>query len=636
MYLGSNKRPSDPVRKRRHGQQRGLALVMVLIAISTSLILTLGFLRTQTSVLQLTQNARHHDLALQAARTGASSALHHIQTHAWAGVDEPLQRTLTQDSDGVTRFTVEFLRLAEGQYMNTRYHRSLYLVLRSTGSWQSRATDQIVHKTVEILVELQPRLTADSNPDPPLTSGLDIADQSGDFGSIRHMALFAEGGRTSLSLGPGHRIEGDVWIRNSLRLFQGPTWSKRVRSEVLRSIGAQLTVADQQSVHPHPLSGQLTHFSRLSSSTRAALDLLNVTSVHTRSRLIRPRVDVSTQWSYCVYEGGPTYEAVPLSSSIKNVNLAPTPDNPLGMFYRNGNLTIQDNVTIRGSLFVSRKLLVEGNDIHLCSFDWRGVDGEPLVEEVDAWPRLPAIVANNILMQSNVRLVIEGAVICDGSVKIRAGDLDFREAADVDIQGLATSRPVEQPYSVVTLQSPTGLNAVEPGSLHAIWLGDDSGGNWFPIVQVDDNLNQLIIRGQVKHATATSFRIRPSRLRFVDIRGPVTGQFHTIRHPPNWTLIRTLWYERRQRWLIENQGNRFFNQPQVDFIDWLADFTNFTSWHAPYNQAGLDLESTVHLRATPQIAHHSQAPLFRPFPGVDQTDQRAGYRWNVVSWRELP
>jgi len=609
---------------------------MVLIAISTSLILTLGFLRTQTSVLQLTQNAHRHDWALQAARTGASAALHDMQTDAWAGVDQPLQRTLSDDADGVTQFTVEFLPLAEGQYPHTRYHRSLYLVLRSTGSWQSRTTEQMTRKTVEILVELQPRLAAESDSDTTHPAGLDIADSSADFDTIRRMALFAEGGRTSLSLGPGHRVEGDVWIRNDLRLFKGPTWSNSVRSEVLRSIGAQLAVGDQTSRHPHPLSGQLTHFRRLSSSTRSALSLLNVAPVRTRSRLSRPRVDVSTQRSYRIYAGGPSYEAVLLGSSLKDITLEPTPDNPLGLFYRNGNLTIRDNVTIRGSLFVTHKLLVEGNDIHICSFDWRDIDGDPLVEDIESWPRLPAIAAGNLLTYRNVRLIIEGAVICDNSVDIRGGDLGFRAAADVNIQGLATSQPVQQPYSMVHLQSPTGLQAVEPDGLHAIWLGDDSSGNWYPIMKVDDKLNRLMIRGQLTQATPTGFRIRPSRLRFVDIRGPVSGQFHTIRHSPNWTLSRTLWHQRRELWSLENQWNQLFNQPQVEFIDWLADFTNFTFWPPPYNQVGLDLESTVHLRATPHIAHHSQTPLFRPFPGVDQADQRSGYRWNVVSWKEPP
>ncbi|MEO1996767.1 MAG: hypothetical protein ABGZ17_15995 [Planctomycetaceae bacterium] len=145
-----------------------------------------------------------------------------------------------------------------------------------------------------------------------------------------------------------------------------------------------------------------------------------------------------------------------------------------------------------------------------------------------------------------------------------------------------------------------------------------------------------MIRGQVTHTSETSFHIRPSRLRFVDIRGPVSGRDHKFHHPPNWTLNKTLWSQLWDFWTIENQLNQFSNQDQIEFIDWLADPSNFASWPEPYTQFGLDLEPTVHLRSTPQIAHHVQTPLFRPFPGLKKNDPLAGYRWQVVSWREIP
>ncbi|MEO1996766.1 MAG: hypothetical protein ABGZ17_15990, partial [Planctomycetaceae bacterium] len=437
MFISSNNRVAQSTQTPNTTRRPGLALVMVLFAISTSLILTLSFLRTQNSVLHLSQNARHQDLALQAARTGVSSALHDLQSPTWSGVEQILQQTLADNDEGLTRFTVEYLPLSADEYPNTRYHRSLYLVLRSTGSWHAHADDRVVRKSVEILIELRPRLSVQADTEPGMQSGLDVADNSQNFDQIRTMALFAEGGRTSLRLGPAHRIEGHVWIFNALHLFKGPQWNNRVRSAVMHSIGNRLNISPEQSLHPHPLSGQVTHFRSLSSATKAGLKRLKIPSVRATSRLRPPTINLTTQQSYSMYQGGPTYEAVQLQSVLENIELIPTPDNPLGLFYRHGSLIIRDNVTVRGSLMVNRKLTIEGRDVHLCSFDWRGIDGESQVPDIENWPRLPAIVANSVLIDRDVRLIIEGAVISDGSFDIRAGDLDRHDVPLIDIEGLA-------------------------------------------------------------------------------------------------------------------------------------------------------------------------------------------------------
>ena len=632
MFTNSEIRITPAIQTQRSNPRQGLALVMVLIAISTSLILTLGFLRTQNTVLHLSQNTRHQDLALQAARTGASIALHDLQSPTWSGVDQTLQRRLAETDDGVTQFVVEYLPLKSNQYPDTKYHETLYLVLRSTGSWTAHADNRSVRKTIEVLVELQPRLSPVVDTD----SGPDVAENPSEFTAIRHMALFADEDRSSISLGPAHRIEGSVWIRSRLRLFDGPEWSKQVRAEVMRSIGNHLALPPEPPLHPHPLSGQVHHARILSSATRNSLKLLKTPSQRAGSRLSRPKLNISDHTSYSIYQGGPTYAAVQLPSLLENTKLTPTADNPLGVYYRNGNLKIGDQVTVQGTLLVKQKLLISGQDVHLCSYDWRGRDGESQVPNIEQWPRLPAIVTNTMIVQRDVRLIVEGAILCEDMLDVRAGDLDKQEAPLIDIQGLATSQAVEQPHSLVTITSATNLRSVASGGVHAIWLGSDRTGNWFPIIRVDAKRNELMICGHVTHNTDTPFRIRRSRLRFVDIRGPVSGHQHRFLHPPAWTLNRTLWSQLRESWSIENQIHQLFGQGQVPFIDWLSDPSNFYFWPEPYSEWGLNLEPTVHLRSTPLIAHHMHTPLFRPFPGLTDNDPEAGYRWQVISWRESP
>ena len=66
--------------------RRGLALLLAMVAISTSLVLTLAFVKTQTIALRLSRNSARRDFALLAAQTGAAVALERLQSPDWTGV----------------------------------------------------------------------------------------------------------------------------------------------------------------------------------------------------------------------------------------------------------------------------------------------------------------------------------------------------------------------------------------------------------------------------------------------------------------------------------------------------------------------------------------------------------------------
>src|SRR5690606_4347879 len=131
---------------------------------------------------------------------------------------------------------------------------------------QSAANEtERVEREVQVAVQLQPRV-----PGRPILAGddgaaEDVAANPGDYDTIQGYTLFADGGGgDSLVLDPGGRIEGPIWLKDDLELFEDPAWSSGVRRDVLASIGERLASGSSPSAarHPHPLAGEITFHSR--------------------------------------------------------------------------------------------------------------------------------------------------------------------------------------------------------------------------------------------------------------------------------------------------------------------------------------------------------------------------------------
>ncbi len=70
--------------------------------------------------------------------------------------------------------------------------------------------------------------------------------------------------------------------------------------------------------------------------------------------------------TYRIYAGGPVYTIPTLGSSLQNVAMQPDPlTNPLGFFYRSGDLELQNNVTIQGTVFCTNDLRITGTNVNL-------------------------------------------------------------------------------------------------------------------------------------------------------------------------------------------------------------------------------------------------------------------------------
>lgn len=660
----------------------GLSLVVVLIAISMSMVLTYAALSSQARGLQVRQNVHRQELARQAAESGAAIALNTLQSPSWSGVGTPLSGTLNSDKSGSTTYEVTFFTI-DGQASPSAYpagqgttslggswdffnansnglstssaesaatatRQAFQLLIRCTGKWQS-ATDALdfVTETLEVGVELQPRVPGRMILAPDIPEATDVLASNGGYDTIQNYALFASAGSSSnpsLTLQPGQRIDGPSWLTDGVAIFNGPKWNSTVRNEFLQSTGAAYSQTSGSTTtlrHPHPFGGPITMVSNFSSSETSDLTNLNVPRITASGSLTTPSISFSGWKTYQLYQGGFSYSAEILKGgTLDNVVLRPSLRNPLGVFVREGNLTIDDNVVVQGTLVCSGRITFTGNNVICDSVNWRDSSGSPLVATSDLYPRLPAIVANNIQLNSGTRASIEGAVLLTSTLSGADGSYDFVFGYDLNLAGTqATSAPIRQPYSQVQLPASTDLSNVSGSGGHAIWLAEGNSGNWFPIIDVDESNRRLTILGEAKRPSPTSFRIARQRARQFDVRGPLTATRVTFSVSNSWKLSSSLWSNLHSLWQLQAQIEANNGQPITPFVTWVANPANYTGWGNPWEEAGLLLEPVVHLRPQPSVRYRDSLPLFRsyvPPPNlVTATNDPSGYRWRVLFWREL-
>ena len=664
-------------------RRRGLSLVVVMVAISMTMVMAYAALSSQARGVQVRQNVNRQAMARQAAESAAAIALNQLQSSTWSGVATPLAGTLSSDNVGSTSYSVTFLTI-DGQsspaaypagqgktalsgssaFFNTSSNglstssadtaatatrQAFQLLIRSAGKWQS-ATDVLdfVTETVEVGIELQPRVPGRTIVAPDITEATDVLASNGGYDTIQKYALFASTGSTvnpSLTLQPGQRIDGLSWLTQGVSVFSGPTWTAATRSEFLLSTGTVYSSTSGSTVsllHPHPFGGAITMQSSFSASEISDLTLLKVSRQIATSTPSVPAITFANWKTYQLYQGGFTYNATTLSNStLTNIVLRPSQLNPLGVVYYQGNLTIGSNTIVQGTIVCSGQVTINGNNINLASVNWRDSTGGTLVSSADLFPRAPAIVAQNLVMSFSPRAVVDGAVLLTSTFTGSDGSYNFVSGANINLNGSqATSAPIRQPYSHVQLPATTSLTGVLSDGTHAIWLAEGNSGNWFTIVGVDATNHQLTILGEATRSSPTTFSIRRKRVNSFDLRGPLMATRVSLSASSSWKLTTGLWNNQYAIWQLITQNQANNNQPLTPFVTWVADPSTYNGWGSPWETAGLPLEPVIHVRPQLGVKFRDSLPLFRsyvpPTNLVTTTNDPSGYRWRVLFWRDMP
>lgn len=664
-------------------RSRGVSLPVVLISISLSLMLTYATLNSQTRNIQIRQNVDRQELAHQAAESGIAVALNQLQSPSWAGVSTAITGTLSSDTFGTATYSVQFLTI-DGQTSPSAYasgggqtsigsnatvfdtsanglstasaasataatKNAFQLLIRSTGKWQSAATtSDTVTDTIEVGAELLPRVPGRTISLGDTANATDVKLNAASYDAIQGYALFATAGDSinrSLNLDPGHRVDGPCWLSHGVRIFRGPQMDSTTRNEFFQSTASLYSITSNGQTllsYPHPFGGPITMNAALTTTESSDLTMLNVPRQQATSVPTAPTISFSNWQHYQLFEGGFTYDAVTLTSgTLDNVVLRPTPRNPLGIFYRAGDLTIDDNVVIQGTLVCTQKILFTGNNNVLSSLKWRDDSGAALFTEANLYPRSPAIICQNLDFNRDVRVNVEGAVVVTGTVTGGDGSYEQVYANGVNLTGnQATTIPMRQPYSQVQLPASSDLSAVLGNGQHAIWLADGITGNWYAIVGVDNSNKRLTVLGEAVRTGPVSYRISRQRLRHFDLRGPLMTGRLTLTGASPWILGSSFWSYRYSIWQYLTDTQRTNNLPITPFTTWVGSASSYPGWGNPYEPYGLPLEPTFHLRPLQGVTYRESLPLFKSYlapvssgTSTASTTDPSGYRWRVLFWR---
>lgn len=126
-----------------------------------------------------------------------------------------------------------------------------------------------------------------------------------------------------------------------------------------------------------------------------------------------------TPTTYKLYSEGKTYSAVALTgNTLTNTTLTADPEtNPLGIFTYGGDLTIQSNVTIQGTLLVGGKLDIDGTNIQITPVTMESTD-----PDLYAGMRIPTLVVEKSLnVKKASQVTAEGAIVCFEDFTVEGG-----------------------------------------------------------------------------------------------------------------------------------------------------------------------------------------------------------------------
>ncbi|QDT66975.1 hypothetical protein [Calycomorphotria hydatis] len=612
--------------------RRGIAMIIVMLAVSTALVISLSFMQSQQTSLQIGQNVKRGQLALEAARTGATVALADMQSASWAGVQTPLTRTMLSEQDGEVSYTVTYHAVESSDTLSPLAAAFRVRVL-STGSWvPTDVSLGTVSREVEFVAELRPRLPGRTVGEGDFADVDDLADPIGDFMQLQEYAATAHDTGDSLSLNPRQRIDGDIYISGAMNFFESPDWSDSIRNEYLDSVGTVLGTADSR-VHPHPLTGTVRTNSSFDSALVTDFGRVGVPS-ETTSTLSVPSYSNSAFTSYQVFEGGFTYSAGSIASSIpSNTTYVPTDSNPLGILYNTSNRQFGNDVVIVGTVINMRDVTVNGDRILISPPDWRGSIEGMEIDNPDLWPRLPAVITGDDFNCGGISsCTINGVVITNDDFKGSLSDYEYITNF-TPIWGTATAQPSGDGKSLVSFQSSVNLSSVPSDAELAITVG--SAELRYFIKSVDDAADTVTILGEAVHDSPVWVQVRPDRHRSLDVHGSViAGSSINITAPPSWDNFSSSgWAEKFSEWESYNAWMAYYGWDSVEFATWLSSYLSWWGDGNPMQTYGMGLEPTFHIYRPSNSNCVLQPPLFRPSPGND-SGEGAGYRWEILSWKE--
>jgi len=149
------------------------------------------------------------------------------------------------------------------------------------------------------------------------------------------------------------RIEGPTRLQGRLYLAEDAPNDTSAHSQYLTDLN---TMRQQGYGDYRPFNGPVSL--RATAQTGSTLHNLQTKLgvTYTASSLKAPASDwvrPTSLATYRLYLGGKSYNVPVVGTTLENITLSADPKtNPLGLFWREGSVTLRGNVTIRGTLLV--------------------------------------------------------------------------------------------------------------------------------------------------------------------------------------------------------------------------------------------------------------------------------------------
>jgi hypothetical protein len=354
-----------------------VAVLIVLLLLSITLGLSYAMVRSQTTALQIQQNANVRVSARRAALTGLSIGLKKIHTGAWcygAGVNTTLSGSIG-DYQG---YQVSYAAGDPSLAVDDPDYPYRVTILSTGTATDPTDPERTCRHQARAVVRLAPRSVPDEPIDWPKMQQYTVYQWKNDPFEIDIPCRFENGGRVQgrLKIATHYPNDDDAWWRylgdlNAMRLagyrdcrpFNGPV---------------VLPYNEQDGKYLFALTNKL-----------------GVAAIDT------PVDEAASDWTqpgsfthYQVYPGGPVYTVPWVDSSLQNTTLEPDPTtNPLGLFYRDGDVTIWDNVTVRGSFFCGHDVRIEGANVHFQPVELPALVGS------EGSLRVPAVSCHKLLVK---------------------------------------------------------------------------------------------------------------------------------------------------------------------------------------------------------------------------------------------
>jgi hypothetical protein len=339
--------------------RRGMSVLIVILLIALTMGVSYSILRSQANGLHIQQNAGRQSSARAAAVTGLVMAVKRMHAADWGGASSSFAESLGEHE----RFQATFspgdptLAAADSDYADYPYR----VTIVSTGFAENPASpDQVATYRIRAVMQLVPRQAADEPSDWTRMQGYTVYQTKYD----------------SFQIDIPCRIEGSVRIQGQLRIAlhypnDSDAWQRYLKdlNSMRGSVGADYRPFNGP-VHLRYTDQDTTHLWALVTALGAS------TSDRARCEAAADWVQPTGLTTYQVYPGGPSYAIPTVPSPLENTTLEPdTLTNPLGILYRSGTVTIKNNVTIRGSLFCSEDIVIEGTNVRFQPVDLPGFYG---------------------------------------------------------------------------------------------------------------------------------------------------------------------------------------------------------------------------------------------------------------------